>query len=46
MISMDLSSSALSTYDRREFTYEIASELCDFSSRCFGAIVKRKTALL
>lgn len=44
MFSKKLSSSVLSICDSRNFTYEIASELCDLSPRYFGSIVRGKTS--
>ena len=44
VFSKNLSGTILSICDFRELTYETASELCNLSSRYFGAIARGQTA--
>lgn len=44
MFSQKLSSSILCILDSRELSYEMASELCDLSTRYFGSIARGQAA--
>ncbi len=41
----NLSINLLTICDERKMTYEIASELCNLSSRHFGDIIRRQTSI-